>query len=36
MAKLGLNQKEAGCDDMSRAGEMGYADAYEYIRKMCK
>jgi tetratricopeptide (TPR) repeat protein len=35
LAKLGLGQKEDGCEDMSKAGHMGYVEAYEYIRKVC-
>jgi len=35
LAKVGLNQKESGCIDMSTAGEKGYDKAYEYIKQLC-
>ena len=35
LAKLGLSKKESGCLDLSKAGELGYAEAYEMIKKYC-
>ncbi len=35
LAKIGLGQKDSGCLDLSKAGEMGYADAYEFINEYC-
>ena len=31
-----LNQKENGCKDLSKAGELGQKDAYTEISKYCK
>jgi tetratricopeptide (TPR) repeat protein len=31
-----LQDREKGCLDMSRAGELGIEDAYEVIRRFCK
>jgi len=36
MAKIGLNQKEAGCADLSKSGEMGFDNAYEMIKLYCQ
>jgi len=36
MAKIGLNQKEAGCADLSKSGEMGFDNAYEMIELYCQ
>jgi hypothetical protein len=27
--------KDSGCLDLSKAGELGYENAYEKIRKLC-
>lgn len=35
LAKISFNQQEEGCIDLSKAGEMGYTDAYEMIKKNC-
>ncbi len=35
MAKIKLNQIEDGCLDLSKAGELGMADAYEEIKRSC-
>ena len=35
-SKLKLGQKESGCLDLSRAGELGYNEAYEAIKKYCQ
>lgn len=35
LAKIELGQKDSGCLDMSKAGELGYAEAYTYIKKYC-
>lgn len=35
MAKYGLGDKEGGCIDLSKAGELGNSDIYEFIRKHC-
>ena len=31
-----FNQKESGCQDLSKAGELGYMKAYELIKKYCQ
>mgnify|MGYP002512691932 CR=1 FL=1 len=31
-----LKDKEKGCIDLSRAGELGVADAYGVIKKYCE
>ena len=31
-----IKDKEKGCIDLSRAGELGVADAYSVISKYCK
>jgi tetratricopeptide (TPR) repeat protein len=36
LAKIALSQKESGCLDLSKAGELGYAKAYEAIKKFCQ
>lgn len=36
LAKIQLGQKDSGCLDLSKAGELGYSDAYEDIKKYCK
>lgn len=35
LAKIALSQKESGCLDLSKAGELGYAKAYEAIKEYC-
>jgi len=30
-----LGQKDSGCLDLSKAGELGYFKAYETIKKYC-
>ena len=35
IAKIHLNQKESGCLDLSKAGELGMSDAYEEIKRSC-
>ena len=34
-AKILLGQKENGCLDLSKAGELGLAKAYESIKEVC-
>jgi len=36
MTKIALNRKEDGCLDLRKAGELGDAVAYEYIKKYCQ
>ena len=33
--KLILGQKDSGCLDLSKAGELGIEGAYETIRELC-
>lgn len=35
ISKLLLRQKDNGCLDLSKAGELGVSDAYDSIRKFC-
>lgn len=35
IAKIELNQKESGCLDLSKAGELGQMEAYEAIKEYC-
>ena len=35
MAKYALGDKEGACLDMSKAGELGNSDAYEFIKNLC-
>ncbi len=35
MAKLIIGQMDSGCLDLSKAGELGYSDAYDAIKKYC-
>ena len=35
LEKLSLGQKDNGCLDFSKAGEMGYLEAYEAIKGNC-
>jgi hypothetical protein len=34
--KIKTNEQNAGCLDFSKAGELGYADAYNIIKDLCK
>jgi tetratricopeptide (TPR) repeat protein len=34
-AKYNLNQKNSACIDWSKAGELGYSDAYDAIQRSC-
>ena len=36
LALIFIKDKEKGCIDLSRAGELGVADAYSVISKYCK
>jgi hypothetical protein len=36
MIKIGLNKMDGVCEDLSKAGELGYMQAYEEIKKYCK
>ncbi len=35
LAKILLGQKDDGCLDLSKAGELGEASAYETIKELC-
>jgi len=35
LTKLILGQKDSGCMDLSKAGELGYAKAYDAIKELC-
>ena len=35
LAKIDLGQKDSGCLDLSKAGELGFAEAYESIKEFC-
>ena len=35
LAKYTLSDTEGACLDWNKAGELGYGDAYEYIKKYC-
>jgi hypothetical protein len=35
IAKIRSGQKDSGCLDLSKAGELGFAEAYESIKKLC-
>jgi len=35
-AKIKLGQKDSGCQDLSKAGEMGDMDAYDLIKEHCQ
>ena len=34
--KIRIDQIDSGCLDLSKAGEMGYLDAYDLIKKYCQ
>jgi hypothetical protein len=34
--KIELNQKDGGCLDLSKAGELGYSEAYDKIQQYCQ
>ena len=36
LAKIILHQKDNGCLDLSKAGELGFYQAYDEIKKYCK
>ncbi|MFH2143382.1 MAG: hypothetical protein ABIJ97_13235 [Bacteroidota bacterium] len=36
IAKIQLKQKEGGCIDLSKAGELGYEEAYDIIKEHCQ
>lgn len=36
LSKINLGQKESGCTDLSKAGELGKAKAYEAMKQYCK
>jgi hypothetical protein len=36
MTKILLGLTNSGCLDLSKAGELGYKEAYEMIKKYCK
>lgn len=36
LLKIRLNKIESGCLDLSKAGELGYSNAYNYIKKYCQ
>ena len=35
LARLNLDQKESGCLDLSKAGELGHEEAYKFIKEYC-
>ncbi len=35
IAMIKLGQKDSGCLDLSKAGELGYFDAYDVIKEYC-
>ena len=35
LAKIVLGQKDSGCLDLSKAGELGFVDTYEAIKQFC-
>jgi len=36
LLKIKIGQKDGGCMDLSKAGELGYKKAYEAIKKYCQ
>jgi len=36
LAKIKIGQKDSGCLDLSKAGELGISEAYEVIKKYCQ
>jgi tetratricopeptide (TPR) repeat protein len=36
LIKIYSGQKDSGCLDLSKAGDLGYSNAYELINKFCK
>lgn len=36
MAKIRIQQKDSGCLDLSKAGELGYSQAYDAIKEYCQ
>ena len=35
LAKIRLGQKDDGCLDLYKAGELGFAEAYDLIKQYC-
>lgn len=35
LARIELGQKDSGCLDLSKAGELGYGNAYDKIKELC-
>jgi hypothetical protein len=35
LSKIAIGQKDNGCKDLSKAGELGYEKAYERIKEFC-
>ena len=35
LSKIKLGQKDSGCLDLSKAGELGFMDAYDAIKEYC-
>ena len=35
LSKIALKNKQSGCDDLSKSGELGYSQAYEAIQDKC-
>ena len=35
MARITIGQKESGCLDLSKSGELGYSEAYRAIKEFC-
>jgi hypothetical protein len=36
LTKIRSGQKDSGCLDLSKAGELGYSEAYEAIKVYCQ
>ena len=35
LAKIELKNKQSGCADLSKSGELGFSDAYNFIKEKC-
>jgi len=35
ISRIKLGRKDSGCLDLSKAGELGYFEAYESIKEFC-
>jgi len=35
LAKIELKNKQSGCADLSKSGELGFSDAYDVIQEKC-